>query len=213
MQELCFWQDKLQNVPICIDLVNNYEQIKKEIIEFVSNPENLNDYPKYEVSMNNRSYLLYDNYWKAVPMSRFENEYIELKSDIIEQNYVQNLIKKAKAACPTVDRVIQPLERKSVLANSFISRLMPGTIIHPHVGHSKDFMRIHLGIVCDPECKITVGDETKTWQEGKLIAFKDGGPYTHSVVHNGTSERIVFSVDIKTKYLEMYMGKNYDTGI
>jgi aspartyl/asparaginyl beta-hydroxylase (cupin superfamily) len=83
--------------------------------------------------------------------------------------------------------------------------LIPGSIINPHHGWTDDFLRIHLGLICDPECKITVGDETKTWEEGKILAFKDGGPFLHSVEHKGTTERIILSVDVKLSYLSQYV--------
>jgi aspartyl/asparaginyl beta-hydroxylase (cupin superfamily) len=66
-------------------------------------------------------------------------------------------------------------------------------------------MRIHMGLICDPECKITVDAETKTWTEGKILAFKDGGPYYHSVVHNGTKDRYIFSFDLSLEYLSPYI--------
>jgi aspartyl/asparaginyl beta-hydroxylase (cupin superfamily) len=66
-------------------------------------------------------------------------------------------------------------------------------------------MRIHLGLVCDPECKITVGDETMTWEEGKILAFKDGGPHYHQVKHNGNKDRYILSIDLKLDYLENYL--------
>jgi aspartyl/asparaginyl beta-hydroxylase (cupin superfamily) len=62
-------------------------------------------------------------------------------------------------------------------------------------------MRIHLGLVCDPECVITVGDQSRVWREGEIIAFKDGGPYLHSVAHNGTADRWVLVFDLTLDYL------------
>lgn len=197
MSERCFWDDLIKEAPICQDLLSNYEQIKKEVLAFVKDPAALHDYPKYKVHYNNKEYDLYDHYWKAVPMSRYENEYIDQKADGQQLKIIEAVIAKSKMMCPTVDRIISKLEKEGNLANSFISRLIPGSVIHPHDGTTKTFMRIHLCLVADPGCKITVGNETRTWEEGKLLAFKDGGPLLHSVKHDGVSERIVLSVDVR----------------
>ena len=192
-----FWHDIIKDSPICIDLVNNYEQIKKEALDYIRDPNTLIDYPQYGVFYNNERYMLYDNYWKAVPMSVFEKEYIDQNSTPEQQAIIDQIIARSKQRCPTIDKVISKLEKEGNLVNSFISRLIPGSVIHPHDGTTPNFMRIHLCLVEDPNCKITVGEETQTWHEGKLLAFKDGGPYLHSVKHEGTSERIILSVDVR----------------
>jgi hypothetical protein len=51
--------------------------------------------------------------------------------------------------------------------------------------------------VDDSGCSIKVGQETRHWQAGQLLAFKDGGPYSHSVRHEGSRDRIILSVDLR----------------
>ena len=197
-----FLEHKITNLPICIDLVNNYEQIKKEVIAFCNSPEALIDYPNYPVVGYEK---IYENYWKAAPLSKFKDEYIELRGSVEQQNLLSDLTLKARAACPTIVKCISELEEQGKLANSFISRLLPGTIINPHYGWSNKWLRVHLGLVCDPDCKITIGNhikETRTWEEGKLLAFYDGGQWPHGVKHEGTKERIILSVDIDVLYIK-----------
>jgi len=197
MNEPYFWDSIISNAPICCDLLENYQQIKTEVLEYIKDPTTLHDYPKYRVHYNDTDYNLYDHYWKAVPMSQYEKEYIDQKATPEQMQYIQSIIARSKKACPTVDKIISKLENDGNLANAFVSRLIPGSIINPHDGTSPHFMRIHLCLVEDPDCKITVGNETRTWEEGKLLAFKDGGPYLHSVKHDGVSERIVLSIDVR----------------
>lgn len=206
MKPICFWEDYITEVPIYKDLVENYPKIKEEVINFLNKENSLFDYPKYFVSGR----PLYENYWKACPLSSFEGEFISNDANEIEKRYIRDIIENAKNNCPTIESVICDLERETNLRNAFISRLLPGSILNPHNGWTDDFLRIHLGLVCDPECKITVGTETKTWEEGKILAFKDGGPILHSVQHNGTSERIVLSVDVKLSYLKKYVSNITD---
>jgi hypothetical protein len=193
-----FYDDVIESLPICVDLVSNFEQIKKEVVAFCQRQDSLVDYPNYPIEGYDR---IYSNYWKAAPMSRFEDEHVELNGTLELKALLKQLTDNGRHHCPTVTRTISKLENEGNLANAFISRLMPGTIINPHVGWSENWMRVHLGLVCDPDCKITVGFETRTWEEGKLLAFMDGGLWQHSVKHEGKTERIVLSVDIRISYI------------
>ena len=201
MNEIYFWEDHITDVPIYKNLIENYLQIKEEILNYLKYKNSLFDYPKYIISGK----ALYDNYWKACPLSNFEGEFISNGASEIEKMYINKIIDNAKKYCPTINSIILDLEKQSNLKNAFISRLIPGSVINPHHGWTDQFLRIHLGIVCDPNCKITVGNETKTWEEGKILAFKDGGPFLHSVEHRGTTERIILSVDVKLSYLGQYV--------
>jgi hypothetical protein len=196
-----FWQDIIKDTPICKSLIDNYPQIKEEVLKFTSNENGLFNYPKY--SVDNKP--LYEHYWKAVPFSTFEGEFISIYATPEEKHFIKNVVRNSRSNCPSLDKILTSLEKEGHIANCFASRLIPGSIINPHRGWTSDYMRIHLGLTCDPECKITVGEETKTWEEGKIIAFKDGGSYPHSVVHNGTKERIVLSIDVKISYLQQFV--------
>jgi beta-hydroxylase len=97
------------------------------------------------------------------------------------------------------------MEAQGHLRNAFISRLLPGSNIHPHRGWTAEFLRIHLGLVCDPDCQITLDQVSKTWKAGQLLSFLDGGPFLHSVSHRGKHERIVMSVDLRVSYVLQFM--------
>lgn len=200
-----FWEEYLRDVPICKHLVECAEDIKLEVSHYIQQPDSLHDYPIYMIEDDNNNPLpLYENSWKAVPFSKFVGEYV---SDPNSEEYhtILAMAEYSKWNCPTISTLISGLESQGDLANCFLSRLIPGSIINPHRGWTPDFMRIHLGLICDPECKITVGEETRTWEEGKLLAFKDGGEFLHSVKHQGTSERIILSLDLRISYLQKYV--------
>ena len=201
MDPIYFWDDHIKDVPLYKELIQNYPQIKEEVLNYLKYKNSLFDYPKYVVFGKQ----LYDNYWKACPLSNFEGEFISNNATEMEKIYIKQIIDNARQQCPTINSIISNLEGQLNLKNAFISRLIPGSIINPHHGWTNDFLRIHLGLVCDPDCKITVGKETKTWEEGKILAFKDGGPFLHSVEHKGTSERIILSADVKLSYLSQYV--------
>jgi aspartyl/asparaginyl beta-hydroxylase (cupin superfamily) len=97
------------------------------------------------------------------------------------------------------------LEEAGHLRNGFVSRLRPGSVIHPHRGWTNQYLRIHMGLLCDPACRLTVGTETHAWRPGQLLAFKDGGPYLHSVRHDGSRDRVVVSFDLRLSYVAPFI--------
>lgn len=200
-KKIAFWDPYFEDVPLCQDLIVNYPAIRDEVLQFCEAPLSLFDYPKYEIDGRN----LYEHYWKAAPLSKFEGEFISSYATEQEREFLGLIVKNAKSKCPVTSNVFRPYEELDVLHNSFISRLIPGSVINPHTGWTDSYMRIHLGLSCDPGCRITVGGETRTWEDGKLLAFKDGPPLKHSVVHGGTKERIILSVDVKITYLQRYV--------
>lgn len=196
-----FWEDRIKDIPILKQLVQNWKDIREEVLNLVSDPFFLHDYPKWDKAGGVSE--LYEYYWKVCPLSRFDHEYTANHMTPAQKEIVNNFIAVARSKCPIICSCISDLESEENLGSAFISRLIPGSVINPHHGYTNDWMRIHLGLVCDPDCKITVGGETRTWEEGKLLAFHDGN--LHSVKHNGTKERIVLSVDIRISYLKNYM--------
>ena len=200
-----FWDEYLKDVPICKHLVQYTEDIKVEVSHFLEEPEALHDYPTYMVEDDNKNPIpLYEHSWKVIPFSKFDGEYVS-NPNSEEYHIVLSMAQHSKWKCPTISTLISGLESQGDLANCFLSKLVPGSIINPHRGWTQDFMRIHLGLICDPECKITVGEETRTWEEGKLLASKDGGEFPHSVKHQGSSERIILSLDLRISYLQKFV--------
>lgn len=196
--ETIFWDDKIKNVPVCKALVENYAKIKQEVVSYLQQPNVLFSYPKY------KDHDLYENYWKACPVTDWiSEEYLNFNASKAERDFFLFLVNRTKQSCPTFASIIKEQEEEGNIANGFISRLLPGTTIKTHRGWIEGWVRTHLGLVCDPECKITVGEETRTWEEGKLLAFHDWN--FHSVKHCGTQERIVISVDIKISYLNQFI--------
>jgi len=81
-----FWDEYLNDVPIYKNLLENYSKIKEEVLNFLKTPNSLFDYPKYEVFGKD----LYENYWKAVPLSNFDGEYISSTSTPQQKNLINS---------------------------------------------------------------------------------------------------------------------------
>jgi len=213
-QEPAFWQDQLLEEPICKAIVKNWESIRDEILLMKeTHGKFFTKYPKFKIKdpETEESVRMYDNNWTITALSRLAESY-EAENNRAEKtggDSLEKLIKRYRPKLtPVLHSIVDQPDKDGILTNIFISILSPGVIIRPHQGYSKDYMRIHLGLVCDPKCKITVGDETKSWEPGKIIAFKDGGPYYHSVVHNGINDRYILSFDLKLEYLKQYISES-----
>ncbi|KAH3748956.1 hypothetical protein DPMN_183445 [Dreissena polymorpha] len=69
----------------------------------------------------------------------------------------------------------------------------PGVHVWPHTGPTNCRIRAHLGLKVPQGPRIRVGNETRTWKEGKFIIFDDS--FEHEVWHDGIDFRLVLIVD------------------
>ena len=93
---------------------------------------------------------------------------------------------------PKASRVVRSIKRAA--GHALFSVLEPGTHILPHCGPSNYRLRLHLGLVVPEGCRIRVGDETRTWEEGRVLVLDDS--FQHEVWNDSDSQRIVLIVDI-----------------
>ncbi|MEI7783738.1 MAG: aspartyl/asparaginyl beta-hydroxylase domain-containing protein [Betaproteobacteria bacterium] len=191
-----FWDGLLHHLPWAQDVLSKAADIREEILHFIPQFRPFMPYPKYA--------NLYNNTWDAFPLSVFQGEHMELSKDKLAIN-IAPLVAMFRGKLPVTSSTIAPLEGQGHLRNVFVSRLIPGSVINPHRGWTPDYLRVHLCLVEDPGCSITVGSETRTWKTGQLLAFKDGGRLLHSVVHKGTHERIILSYDLSLSYLKPFI--------
>jgi aspartate beta-hydroxylase len=99
-------------------------------------------------------------------------------------------------ACPVTTRGIEtnPAMR-TVGGLIYVSRMGPGTHIAPHRGPTNLRVRCHLGIQAPGgDCAIRVGDETRTWEEGRCLVFDDF--FEHEAWNHTPHDRIVLIVDL-----------------
>ncbi|ERN40857.1 aspartyl/asparaginyl beta-hydroxylase [Rubidibacter lacunae KORDI 51-2] len=96
--------------------------------------------------------------------------------------------------CPQTWKLLQNIPGLKV---AFFSILSPGKHIPEHYGKHKGLIRYHLGlIVPEPRsaCRIRVGEEIATWEEGKSLIFDDTFP--HEVWNDTDGYRAVLFLDI-----------------
>ncbi|MEO8761517.1 MAG: aspartyl/asparaginyl beta-hydroxylase domain-containing protein, partial [Bacteroidia bacterium] len=86
--------------------------------------------------------------------------------------------------CPDTAAILNNLPG---LVSADFSYLPANTKIKPHKGFTKMVLRVHLGLIIPKDCGIRVGNETKTWQPGKLIVFDDS--YEHEAWNDSDEDR------------------------
>ena len=149
-------------------LEGGYDEIRKEL---QAAEESL-----FYVEAGNRNAYNIGGNWKTLVVKEDRNSYTDM----------------AKKHFP---KTIEWLEKcgEDFLLVKF-SALDPGTVIHPHTGPSNERLRSHFTIVHDGGARLRVGDEWRTWEEGKVMVFDSS--WEHEVVHEGSSRRLVLILDV-----------------
>uniref|UniRef100_A0A8C6E8S8 Aspartyl/asparaginyl beta-hydroxylase n=1 Tax=Moschus moschiferus TaxID=68415 RepID=A0A8C6E8S8_MOSMO len=105
----------------------------------------------------------------------------------------ENACKGAPKTCSLLDKFPETTGcRRGQIKYSIMH---PGTHVWPHTGPTNCRLRMHLGLVIPKEgCKIRCANETRTWEEGKVLIFDDS--FEHEVWQDATSFRLIFIVDV-----------------
>ncbi|GIW41183.1 MAG: hypothetical protein KatS3mg076_1760 [Candidatus Binatia bacterium] len=101
----------------------------------------------------------------------------------------------AARLCPETSRALLSIPG---LQTAFFSILAPGKYVPSHRGVTKALVRCHLALKVPKSrerCRIRVGGQVCTWEEGKTLFFDDTCPHE---VHNDTDEdRVVLFIDFE----------------
>jgi len=107
------------------------------------------------------------------------------------------LVEEIAARCPAtmtaLDKV--PLSRIGSRTPSVLfSKLTPGAHIPPHRGMLNCRLICHLPLIVPEGCWLRVGNETRSWREGRLMIFDDS--IQHEARNDSGETRIVLLFDI-----------------
>jgi beta-hydroxylase len=83
------------------------------------------------------------------------------------------------------------------MKTAMFSILAPRKHIPEHRGMYKGMLRYHLGLIIpgpDGACRIRVGQDIRSWQEGKSLVFDDS--HMHEVWNDTDAYRVVLFVDL-----------------
>jgi len=96
--------------------------------------------------------------------------------------------------CPETARILESIPN---LTAGSLSVLEPGSNINPHQGDTDAIIRCHLGLRIPgkiPECGFQVGNEVRSWEEGKTLPFCDA--HTHWAWNQTKERRMILIVDV-----------------
>ncbi|XP_037612933.1 aspartyl/asparaginyl beta-hydroxylase isoform X20 [Sebastes umbrosus] len=116
--------------------------------------------------------------------------------------------KKVGNACQGVPKTCSLLERYAEATGCKrgqikFSVMHPGTHVWPHTGPTNCRLRMHLGLVVPKQgCRIRCTDDTRKWEEGKVLIFDDS--FEHEVWQDADSYRLIFIVDVWHPELTAY---------
>lgn len=163
------------------DLESEYQKIKQELLSLYNEKNSVKPY--------------IDGVKTGV-------EGLDLLADSLDWSSI-HLIKGGKynhdllAKCHLTNEILTKLPIPVIEGNApevFLSVLKPGAEIKPHFGLSNIKLTVHLGLEIPSDCAIRVGDETQTWENGKVLIFDD--TFEHEAWNRSSDERKVLILEI-----------------
>ena len=186
----------------------NYELIKKEYMHAVMGMGNKTDVSADNPSVSKPLQPDYDVNLKG------EHASDKLHAGTWDwHSYILNgsIQPRFEESCPQTALLIQQLEPDLFMNNpfgfSFFSTLHGKSYIKPHNGPMNLRLRIHLPLIVPSDvkpdafsskpqtkCGIRVGDQIRSWEEGKAIVLDDS--YEHEVWNETKEVRVILLVDV-----------------
>jgi len=219
--ESAFWDNqlKLSNEPICAEMIKSFDKLYIELTHFATACSHwISPYfnPMIEDLNTGNQIPLYNKGWTTLSVGYVDEEksvtpeFLKFKEDEekrLDVNLTETIRKMRKRGLPFLHSIIWKAERDKKLANAFLGTLHPGCVVNSHKGWSDEYLRVHLALSWDDDdITITVGEETRTWVDGDILAFKDKGPYFISMKNQSKDqERLYLSFDLGIEYLKGYI--------
>lgn len=101
------------------------------------------------------------------------------------------------AACPRTVATLRGLDMPAITGRSpsvLFSVLKPGTHIPPHWGMFNTRLICHLPLIVPPNCRLRVGNETRTVEAGKMMIFDDS--IEHEAWNDSGETRVILLFEI-----------------
>jgi ornithine lipid ester-linked acyl 2-hydroxylase len=159
--------------PWAAGIESEWKSVRKELDALMTRREEI---PNFQDVSKAQSALTKDDEWKTFFFYSFGN--------------------KNKENCARCPETVRLLNQIPGMKTGMFSILSPRKHIPPHRGPYKGVLRYHLGLIIpgNPDnCKIRVGNEIRSWQEGKSMIFDDSNE--HEVWNETDSYRVVLFVD------------------
>lgn len=170
-------------------LENDFEIIRSEILDFIEQNK-INPY-------FNTSLVTNTNSWKTKAFFFWTWN-----------------VKKNMKQCPKTMKTLQSIPN---IVSASISILESDITIKPHRGDTNAIMRGHFPLIVPhelPVCGFQVNEESRSWEEGKLLLFNDSAK--HSAWNHSQERRIVLIIDVMREefaHKKLRISSNVLTGL
>jgi hypothetical protein len=156
--------------------------IRDELLAVIDEDSAFRPYVEYDEDRPARSFfgLHNDDSWSALHLIKDGRN--------VEENAKR--FPKTMAALAKVP--LSNIGRRTPVAH--FSRLKPGAHIPPHHGMLNCRLICHLPLIVPPGCLLRVGNETREWQEGKLMMFDDS--IQHEARNPTDQVRVILLFDV-----------------
>lgn len=103
---------------------------------------------------------------------------------------------EAVARCPATWAALRavPMPWGAKSPTVMFSLLRAGACIRPHTGMFNTRLICHLPLIVPPGCGFRVGNDTRSWEEGRLLVFDDS--IEHEAWNEGDRDRVVLIFDV-----------------
>lgn len=164
------------------DLEAETSSIKSELVALLESDAPFRPYVESEPNRPSKNFhgMLGDPRWSALYL--WKNG--QIVEDIAER-------------CP---RTMDALGRVPITSigsrtpSVLFSLLRPGAHIPPHHGMLNCRLICHLPLIVPPNCWLRVGNETRSWEEGKLLIFDDS--IEHEAKNDSSESRVILLFDV-----------------
>jgi hypothetical protein len=106
-------------------------------------------------------------------------------------------VEDVHGACPQTMAVIDTLSGTCTAypwGDVLFSAMDAHSHLRAHCSIDNLRVRLHLGLVVPPRCRMRVGHDTRAWEEGRCLAFEDS--FEHEVWNRSNQRRVVLIVDL-----------------
>lgn len=174
-----WWDSAGDDLAWAKSLTKSFEQIREEFVSVMSAPDKLSEG---------------NNVW-AGALSTDAESYGEGWKTLVLLNRGQWDENNAKLF-PSTSRAIH--RSGAPVAEAFFASMKPQTSIKPHSDFTNFVLTSHLPLVIpengDNKCRLSVGDETREWLEGKIILF-DTSIY-HDAINDSEEMRYILMLRV-----------------
>ena len=200
----------ISDFPLCISLSENYTKIRKEFQELIAagyiGKKSNNIMGQQQQESNGK--ILYSGQIQS-SFIRIADESCSLQelnaiygSSIKSRENALARYKIKQGITLTLERCLAPYMQ--YIGSVGFNIIYPGGTLNQHYGMCNDYVRIHMGIDCDPEAVFYLENlPPRAWESAKLFAFSDGEAF-HGTKHTGENPRSILIVDVKkTAFLNL----------